>query len=153
MISTIATSVTSYGSRDKSSAMPGWEALATRVGPNATDCKYYTDYAMVMTPLRRTGIYLQSPQINEVQAEAMNETISIYPNPVNNHVNIRGLSDVPWSYQITDISGRVQLSGKAMAGENTLNITSIAPGIYFISIIENLESKQHRETFKMIKHQ
>jgi alpha-tubulin suppressor-like RCC1 family protein len=67
-------------------------------------------------------------------------SIALFPNPAHNTLNVE-LKDIGTgyrSYQVTDISGRVVLS-KTLADEvysdvTSVNITSLAPGIYILRI-------------------
>jgi uncharacterized repeat protein (TIGR01451 family) len=72
----------------------------------------------------------------------VNETISginedktggfvIYPNPANNHIQIRGLET--FKYQIHDFAGKSILCGEG-TGNEMLDITKLMSGAYFVTI-------------------
>lgn len=66
-------------------------------------------------------------------AEQNIETIKIYPNPVNNYVNIDGIEQ-PSNYQMIDISGKVILSGKIDNSFDRIPLEQLMEGMYFLKI-------------------
>jgi surface protein len=71
--------------------------------------------------------------------------ISIYPNPVNDFINIKNLKNIS-SYKIIDFSGRV-IQSKNNFIENRIDVTSLSKGNYILEIT----SKHSVENFKFIK--
>jgi alpha-tubulin suppressor-like RCC1 family protein len=66
---------------------------------------------------------------------SVTDEIYIFPNPVNNNINILGLSDptnkIP--FKITDMAGKVILKGSILAGEN-IAVGALNTGLYYIQI-------------------
>jgi hypothetical protein len=88
-----------------------------------------------------------------VALNAVNGNVMIYPNPVQNYLNIRVYSTIKSEAVITvmDINGRVISTSSAplTAGENTFVIPtgSLAKGLYLI----NIESINLSETLRFVK--
>lgn len=61
------------------------------------------------------------------------EQITIYPNPATNTITIKapGLPAIS-NYKITDLSGRIVLTGKLTGINEMININNLAPGIYVL---------------------
>jgi len=73
-----------------------------------------------------------------ITAEAEKGRIEIFPNPADNILYIKGISIDFRSRQfseIYDVSGR-KIKSNIIAG-NSLNVSSLKPGVYFIRIIQN----------------
>lgn len=68
--------------------------------------------------------------------------LTIFPNPANNELNIKGLSEC--QYIVTDITGRHLMNGNAK-GDVSLDISALVPGIYILDITEN--GKSHKAKF------
>lgn len=75
--------------------------------------------------------------------------VQLYPNPVNDILTIRynKSSTTVAQYHITDISGKIILSGEVINGETTVNVSSLAKGIYFMKYI----NEEQLETIKFEK--
>jgi len=61
---------------------------------------------------------------------------SVYPNPVNNVLNV-SISENNTSISIFDIVGKNVAEMNLVNGKNTLNIENLNPGVYFYSIKRN----------------
>ena len=65
--------------------------------------------------------------------------IITYPNPATDNVNILfenlETASAP-AYQLFDLYGRILLNGRIMEEETTLNISSLANGIYLLKVVE-----------------
>mgnify|MGYP006145950441 CR=1 FL=1 len=62
------------------------------------------------------------------------KTLSIYPNPTNSMIAIEGLTEKPMSFTISDMSGRVVLTGQVDMLNNSINLSSLESGTYHCSI-------------------
>lgn len=65
-----------------------------------------------------------------------NKTISIYPNPVKNNLQL-SVSDknlLDNSYQIIDINGRIISEGDIKNDVNEINVSNLSKGMYFLKI-------------------
>jgi hypothetical protein len=82
---------------------------------------------------------LSSPDVMAADA------ITLFPNPANDELNISSSTPIN-SFQILDLSGKSILSDK-MNISNTVDVSSLRPGIYLIS----LESDNSNKTLKFIK--
>ena len=64
-------------------------------------------------------------------------TFNIYPNPVNDILNINGNSNEDYFYQIYDLTGKVISKGKFI--NNKINVSQLKAGIYLIRINDSKE--------------
>lgn len=69
------------------------------------------------------------------------ETVSIYPNPTVNFVNIESVTN--GSYSIVDMNGAIVLSGEV--SNNPVNVSNLEEGTYFINI--NSDNSVYRSRF------
>lgn len=79
-------------------------------------------------------------------------SVNVYPNPVENELNISVQSSVPVDVQATlfDISGRVVIAenfNEVMSQNVTLDVTNEALGVYFLEVIINGQ----KSTTKVVK--
>lgn len=76
----------------------------------------------------KTGIYLS----------AISNLITIYPNPFSNtfylKINPAIANVTDWNLQVTDIAGRILYSRNALNYDNTIDLTGMANGTYFITL-------------------
>ncbi|MBL1220108.1 T9SS type A sorting domain-containing protein [Chryseobacterium sp. L7] len=79
-----------------------------------------------------------------VDESAKTKEISIYPNPVSDVLHISGLTE-PTDYEIFSVSG--QKAGEGKTSGNTLNVSHLTKGIYFIQ----LKNKETPTRLKFIK--
>jgi len=68
-----------------------------------------------------------------VGVKDMSDRISIFPNPVNNYIEISGAENS--SFILTDISGKQILSQNINSENEQINIQNLNSGIYFVKII------------------
>ena len=73
--------------------------------------------------------------------------INIYPNPVNNNVNIQSAREQVNSVVVTDLSGRVCLQKATNSQHEVLNLSELNSGIYLIQ----LETANGNYTAKIVK--
>ncbi len=67
----------------------------------------------------------------------------VYPNPANKQLNVT--TELAEVIQITDVSGKVVTVEQLKTGNNIIDVSSFAPGVYFI------QSKTGREHVKFVK--
>ncbi|MEM6346671.1 MAG: PHB depolymerase family esterase [Bacteroidota bacterium] len=60
-------------------------------------------------------------------------TLSLHPNPALNEISVLRSSNTPTSYQISDLTGKVWLSG-VMQAENKIALQTLAAGLYVLSV-------------------
>lgn len=64
--------------------------------------------------------------------------LNVYPNPVENQLNISGLNNLDYLIEIYNTIGQLQL---AVNNSNTIDVSALTRGIYFIKIQVNNQSK------------
>jgi len=87
-----------------------------------------------------TVTYYNNGYANDVKdVEGQKATISIYPNPTTDYINIKvatGTSDNA-TIVILDISGSFVYNGKRGDEVNSVDVSSFAEGTYFVEILDN----------------
>lgn len=66
-------------------------------------------------------------------------SFSVYPNPSNGKVVLRNANHLKGSYNVTDLSGKVILSGNLSGVDQNLNFENLPAGQYLIRFTENPE--------------
>jgi hypothetical protein len=66
--------------------------------------------------------------------ELILQNVSLYPNPVENVLNVRNPSAVSLSITITDITGRLFYQGLVKQENNEIDFSNSSSGIYLVSI-------------------
>lgn len=77
-------------------------------------------------------------------------TLSTYPNPVTDILILKVENQI-WedlNYQMYGIEGKIYMSDKLSDSETNIDMSNLAPGIYFLRV--NMEKEDVR-TFKIIK--
>ncbi|MCX8531004.1 PQQ-dependent sugar dehydrogenase [Chryseobacterium luquanense] len=70
----------------------------------------------------------------EVQDNHLFNEIRIYPNPAHERIFVEGLRDSQSTAEIISTEGRKVLDETKFDSENSINITGITPGVYYINI-------------------
>lgn len=92
-----------------------------------------------------TGVTTLNPFPNNLSTEEfVTQNVKIYPNPVNDYLNIESLNSIQ-HIDIVDISGRIIKTST----DNTLEMSSLTKGIYFVKIY--FENSNQSITKKIIK--
>lgn len=106
-------------------------------------------FKFVFTAGGGNNIFIDDLNIDGINTTSINELrnisrFRIYPNPANNIIQIEFDSKLNSSIKctVTDLAGRICKSEELKKPENassnnTLDVSSLKPGIYFISIVEN----------------
>ncbi|MBN2778743.1 MAG: T9SS type A sorting domain-containing protein [Bacteroidales bacterium] len=86
-----------------------------------------------------------------IEKEEKQKNFAIYPNPFENLITIRCNSTISGTsdYDITNVEGLKIKSGRLTSVENTINISHLETGIYFLRI----QFKDSFEVYKLIKAQ
>ncbi len=71
--------------------------------------------------------------LNEIQ---MLNAINVYPNPASDMIMLSSPVKGEFTYQLTDISGRVILNG-TFSNETSVDLSTVKTGIYFIQLNSN----------------
>ena len=76
-----------------------------------------------------------------VEFENGSVSLNVYPNPFNDNVvlNLTGTSSM--NIQLFDIHGKLILENVYSEGENTINLSNLQNGVYFIKTMINNESR------------
>ena len=72
-----------------------------------------------------------------------NEHVSIYPNPTNGTITLKGDLIYPAAYKVYSIDGKLSVCGELLNASSVINLGSLSPNIYYL----NLEGS----TFKVVK--
>lgn len=105
-------------------------------GGNANDNNVLSGNAKYLYPAI-TGVSISEKPI-----------VKIYPNPVNEQLNINLNKAISGDVVIYDISGRMIVNSKVdNSMKTTLNITNLDKGIYILKIKDHLQNEIHSQTF------
>lgn len=85
--------------------------------------------------------------VNELHAT--NKNIKVYPNPASNFINLTVERDNS-QLQIYDVRGVLVKEQQLMNGNNSIDISSINTGSYFLSISSN-DRPAYRQTIQVVK--
>ncbi|MCU0360653.1 MAG: T9SS type A sorting domain-containing protein [Bacteroidia bacterium] len=69
--------------------------------------------------------------------ELQETNIGLYPNPVKDKLQVFGLSQEPSNFEVYALDGKKVLSGafKSMASEQSLDLSGLEKGVYFLNIL------------------
>ncbi len=74
-------------------------------------------------------------------ADLLSELVTIYPNPTNTNLTINLNTNLDsFNYKLINTLGQTVLQGDLLQNENTLNVSTLTEGIYFLRI-DNRNSK------------
>jgi hypothetical protein len=88
------------------------------------------------------------------EAKGINLSVSAYPNPTTDFLNLKVDASTPlsiqsMSYQLYDINGKLLENKKIEGNETSIVMSNLVPATYFVKVTEgNKEVK----TFKIIKY-
>ena len=88
-------------------------------------CDYIYDYNDITTGVQ-----------NRVDQE-----VSLYPNPASGRIVLDGLADGEAEVRIHDLSGRLVLTRRACGPTTALDVTTLAPGCYVVSVVQRDDVK------------
>ena len=87
-----------------------------------------------------TGIKDPPPPPSSIVVASENLNFSIYPNPSSDFINMAGLDEnKDYSLHIFSMDGRLILQNEKLNKLNTIDISSLSTGIYWIKISRNME--------------
>lgn len=107
----------------------------------------YLPSGRILASDMQNGLYLLefSPPSTKIVDE-LGPKLHIYPNPVEEELNLLGLSSLKKpKIQVQDISGRIYPNTTS----NRINLSHLAPGIYFLSILDENEIIISRKIVKL----
>lgn len=105
----------------------------------------YWDGQFIRYDFTGSGFYSFKPGKETSVAEINQEGYNIYPNPVNNMLNINNAAGV--SYTLLDMTGKVITVGQFPAAQSRLNVSGIPAGTYLLQ----LSKDNHAEKVKFVK--
>ena len=79
-------------------------------------------------------VYVNEDLITSV-SEITNDEVSLYPNPVRNILNINIIAD---KVDVFDLTGRKLMT---MENTNTVDVSNLIPGVYFVKINNDIVRK------------
>ncbi|QBN20508.1 T9SS type A sorting domain-containing protein [Flavobacterium nackdongense] len=140
---------TEFGSLDNANLVAD-PANYTRTFTFATPADATFVYISVGSKGAVSNLQLNTVNLTDTGALSINEVeksqFTVYPNPANNDVTISNIQG-DFSYKIVDVSGKIAKSSTKQAS-NTINISDLNAGVYFMEITNSDNIKQ---TTKLIK--
>lgn len=115
-----------------------------------------TNYLSAIDTLNKYSKYLtalfenNSPIFNEIaNLNSSKKPYTIFPNPASDFVIVEGgEDDIPTSYYLIDIAGKIYSTGKINPGtSNQISLSGMAQGVYFLRI----SGKDGNQTIKVLK--
>ncbi|MEX1191502.1 MAG: T9SS type A sorting domain-containing protein [Brumimicrobium sp.] len=98
--------------------------------------------------LYNAGSLSSCPEDASITVNEDNNSIAVYPNPVNDVLNIETQNIDQYSYKVTSSKGQLIKDGHVKHGNEILNLNNYPPGVYFLKIWNN----DNVDTFKIIKN-
>ena len=96
-----------------------------------------------------SGNCLDISTLTSTQSIGQTGPFVLYPNPVNNVLQISSQSDeiLPFEYSLTDVTGKVLINAKAKTGKLTeLNTQELSEGNYVLKIISETKEFNYKVT-------
>ena len=88
---------------------------------------------------------VESLSINNDQIDG----ISVFPNPVNNQLNINMGQNNDLNYSIIGMTGQIIFTGQLSNSLTSIDLSSLSKGVYFLNIKNNSLNKQNN--YKLVK--
>ena len=88
---------------------------------------------------------VESLSINNNQIDG----ISVFPNPVNNQLNINMGQNNDLNYSIIGMTGQIIFTGQLSNSLTSIDLSSLSKGVYFLNIKNNSLNKQNN--YKLVK--
>lgn len=123
------------GSTSDGSGLPeSYLSAATIINPNDEDIVWNTEnnyWEVTFDTSGFSGFFVSTPQTTLSTIQTPKSTISIYPNPAIDIININGITR-DTEANVYDLSGKIIKSIFLNNGKKIINISSLAKGIYVI---------------------
>ncbi|WP_459210674.1 T9SS type A sorting domain-containing protein [Aquimarina rhabdastrellae] len=107
------------------------------------DCANLPGVQLVNDTYDSSGASLQTLSVEEQDIAV----VSMYPNPAQQYFLIQGLGNIETDIHITDINGKLVQILPSHSLENTINISQLQTGVYFVKI----DTQNSRKSYKLIK--
>ena len=88
---------------------------------------------------------VESLSVNNDQIDG----ISVFPNPVNNQLNINMGQNSDLNYSIIGMTGQIIFTGQLSNSLTSIDLSSLSKGVYFLNIKNNSLNKQNN--YKLVK--
>lgn len=75
----------------------------------------------------------KSDQYATIKEFKKNKDLSVYPNPATSEIYLKITGTDSYDYEISDISGRVLLSGP-LENNDRINVSALSQGVYFVKV-------------------
>ncbi len=94
-------------------------------------------------------VFVGSSYTTGIDVEAVDEnSITVYPNPAGNWINVKSGSElISSNYIVIDRNGKIVLSGKILSGNFEIDLGTLPDGIYLVRVGEKRE-----QIFEVLKH-
>jgi hypothetical protein len=104
-------------------------------------------YSVLLTDLNGCEVNSNSITIEDVEA------VSLFPNPVSGQTTIRiGISyDAYWNYAIRDVSGRVLISGISEKNTQSIDLSYLSTGQYYLHVQMNRDNEPISKVIKLLR--
>ncbi len=117
--------------------------LKTGAKAGFPDCANLPGVQLVNDTYDSSGASLQTLSVEEQDIAV----VRLYPNPAQQYFLIQGLGNIETDIHITDINGKLVQILPSHSLENTINISQLQTGVYFVKI--NTQNSQ--KSYKLIK--
>lgn len=117
--------------------------LKTGAKAGFPDCANLPGIQLVHDTYDSSGASLQILSIEEQDVTA----VSLYPNPAQQYFLIQGLGNIETDIYITDINGKLVQMLPSHPLQNTINISQLQTGVYFVKI----DTQNSQKSYKLIK--
>ncbi|HOZ86784.1 MAG TPA: T9SS type A sorting domain-containing protein, partial [Bacteroidia bacterium] len=94
-------------------------------------------------------VKLSGPLITSIQSRELTESISFFPNPVTNLLNLNTDSEIKHGrYSVINIDGKIMLENRDISGKDfKIDLSALQPGFYIVEILD----EKYKARAKIIK--
>lgn len=94
--------------------------------------------------------FQQGEKLSVTSLEEFETDFKVYPNPVSNQLNIG--SEIPdgFTYQLSDLNGKVLIDKKSSGMSSKIYFDGLSKGIYILKLIT--KDQKTTKSFKITKH-
>ena len=118
-------------------ASHGFFSFSVKMKPNLPDFSVIHNTASIYfdfnEPVLTNDAFLTLDQHLSVERVVL-PAYGVYPNPVDKLLYITKLSGAALSYRVTDLTGRVVLNGKLKSVNSPVDVSTLVPGVYTLSM-------------------
>jgi hypothetical protein len=119
-------------------------ATNTQPGQNCwVKANYRAPEVVLTNEVKNKCACSSSPVVSSVELE---KKAAIFPNPASNAIHVF-LEESFMNWEITDLNGRIVMSGSDTSTDFEINISELQSGMYYLNIISN-DSRIHKKFMK-----